>query len=389
MPELKLYSGDIDSSTSQRITPAERSLDILGSSGVVALRYVVDADGSNEQITFKADGVHFAARDVYYPWQEGALGEHPSLVQKYSATTDLVTDETHYRYDGTESEHTTATDDGAKHVVGYGTDGVKVIHDLVVAARGSQFGTPVLQKEMRWRDDATTSLAYSNVFDSKTNSRLITDWDEHGNPLKVVVPNAYGSHDGTITTAYFPGTRLVRMHSEVGTSSNVAQYFRRDGTLNYVLEIGIGTTVVRLFDKTGKIRTLEQNWSRDTSIVNGQSVTTFKLYSVLEVDAQGEPVRLINFWDDIIGYEEYNVTLDGVVYGEIDHTYKKGPNGFSLDMVRYWIGKADHQYDKEEDHKPEEHLPPPTVPADEVKQVVNIQEDPDLLAPDPQMHDEF
>jgi hypothetical protein len=273
--------------------------------------------------------------------------------------------------------------------VGYGTDGVKVIHDLVVAARGSQFGTPVLQKEMRWRDDATTSLAYSNVFDSKTNSRLITDWDEHGNPLKVVVPNAYGSHDGTITTAYFPGTRLVRMHSEVGTSSNVAQYFRRDGTLNYVLEIGIGTTVVRLFDKTGKIRTLEQNWSRDTSIVNGQSVTTFKLYSVLEVDAQGEPVRLINFWDDIIGYEEYNVTLDGVVYGEIDHTYKKGPNGFSLDMVRYWIGKADHQYDKEEDHKPEEHLPPPTVPADEVKQVVNIQEDPDLLAPDPQMHDEF
>jgi hypothetical protein len=31
MPELKLYSGDIDPSTSQRITLAERSLDIPGS----------------------------------------------------------------------------------------------------------------------------------------------------------------------------------------------------------------------------------------------------------------------------------------------------------------------------------------------------------------------
>ena len=310
---------------------------------------------------------------------------HPSLVQTYSATTDLVIDETQYRYSGTVSEHSEASDDGAKHVLGYGVDGIKVTHDLVINARGSQYGTPVLQKEMRWRDDATTSLAYSNVYDSKANSRLITDWDDQGNPLQVVVPNAYGSHDGTITTAYFPGTKLVRMHSEVGTSSNVAQYFRRDGTLDHVLEVSISTDVVRMFDKTGKIRTLEQNWSRDTSIVNHHAVTTFKLDSVLEVDAKGEPARLLHFWDDIVGVEEYNVTLDGVLYGEIDHTYKKNPNGFSLDMVRYWVGKADHKYDKEEDHKPEEHLLPPTAPADEVKQVVNMQEDPDLLAPDPQM----
>ena len=56
MPALNLYSGDIDPSTSQRITPAERSLDIPGSSGVPAFRYVADADGSEEVITLKADG---------------------------------------------------------------------------------------------------------------------------------------------------------------------------------------------------------------------------------------------------------------------------------------------------------------------------------------------
>jgi hypothetical protein len=390
MPDrVRLYPGDIDPTTSQRVSLAERSIDIVESSGVAAFRYVVDADGSNEDITLKADGIHFASRDVYYPWQFGAPGRHPELVQQYSATSDLVTDETKYRYDGTESEHTTASDDGAKHVLGYGADGVKVIHEVVVAARGSQYGTPALQKEMRWRDDATTSLAYSNIFDSKANSRIMTDWDDQGHPLKVVVPNAYGSHNGTITTAYFPGTSLVRMHSEVGTAANEANYYRRDGTLNYVLEISLGTTVVRLFDKTGKIKVLEQTWSRDTSIVNHQAVTTFNLDSVTEVDAQGNPAREIHYLGDYTTYEEYNLTVDGVAYGEIDHSYKKGPSGFTLDTVRWWIGKADHKYDKEETHTPEEHLLPPTVPADEVKQVVNMQEDPDLLTPDPQYYGGF
>jgi hypothetical protein len=349
---------------------------------VAAFRYVVDADGSHEDIALKSDGIRFASRDVYYPWRPGALGRHPELVQRYSSTSDLVIDERHYRYDGTMSEHTTASDDGAKHVLGYGADGVKVVHELVVAARASQWATPILQKEMRWRDDATTSLSYSNVYDSKANARTITDWDDQNHPLKVVVPNAYGSNNGTITTAYFPGTSLIRMHSEVGTESNVAKYYRRDGTLNYVLEIGQGSTVVRLFDKTGTIRLLEQTWSRNTSIVNHQAVTTFKLDSVLEVDAHGNPLRTIHFWGDTIDYEEYNLNVDGVAYGEVDHDYKKGPGGFSLDTVRYWVGHADHMYDKEETHKPEEHLLPPTVPADEVKQVVNMQEDPDLLTPD-------
>jgi hypothetical protein len=382
LDRLRLFSGDTDPNTAKRLSPADRSIDITGKSGDSDSRYVLNGDGSTEDIVLKPDGEHFAVREVFYPRRTTALGRHPMLAQKYSATTDLVTDERQFRYDGTASEHTETSEDGAKHVVGYGADGVKVTHELVVAAHASQWDTPVLQKEMRWRDDASTSLAYSNVYDRAANKRIITDWDENHNPLKVVVPNAYGSNNGTITTAYFPGTSLVRMHSEVESRANIAQYFRMDGTLDHVLEISQGSTLVRLFDKTGKKKLFEQTWSSETKIVDHKGVTTFTINSILEVDAQGNPVRNIRYWSGDLDFEDYNVTIDGVLYGEIDHVYVKGPTGYTLDNVKYWIGKADHKYDREDDHKPAENLLAPPLPADEANQVVNIQEDPDLLLPD-------
>jgi hypothetical protein len=100
------------------------------------------------------------------------------------------------------------------------------------------------------------------------------------------------------------------------------------------------------------------------------------------VDAQGDPLRNIRYWNGDLDFEEYNVTIDGVPYGEVDHNYVKGPTGFTLDNVKYWIGKADHKYDREDDHKPAENLLAPPVPADESRQSVNMLEDPDLLLPD-------
>jgi hypothetical protein len=383
---LRLFSGDVDPVTSQRASLVDRSNDLTGQSGLARHRYVKNFDGSTEDVSLKADGEHIDLRQVYYAWQPGSTGWHRSLVQQHSPTSDLIVDEQKFRYDGTMEEHTTASEDGARHVVGYGADGIKVIHEVVIAAKETEYGTPVLQKEMRWRDDADTTLSYSNIYDSVSKKRRITDWDQNHNPLMVVEPGSEGGHEGTITTAYFPGTSLVRMHSVVQSDVNMVQYFRKDGTVHHILQLGPGSVLVQLFDSTGKTKVLQQMWFRETSIVNHKAETKFSLDMVVEMDPQGNDARAFHVWGDRIEVEEKNQVYEGVSYGEVDHTYAKGPTGWTLEDVKCWLGKADHGYDKDEVHKPEEHILMPALPDDELKAVVNLNEDPDLLLPDPRYY---
>jgi len=197
----------------------------------------------------------------------------------------------------------------------------------------------------------------------------------------VVFPNEYGSHYGTLTTAYYPGTTQLRMHSIVDEAHNTVQYFRPDGTLDHVLLLSQGYTIVRYFDTSGKTLLLEQWWERKDDD-KGSKKPTYVLSTIHEFDAKGEQTREVHYWDGKLGMIEIlNVELAGVKYGQIDYVYDGDTK--TLKTVKYWIGKAQHMYDKEETHTPEEKLTAPLLPADLLTMRINPDEDADLLLPDP------
>jgi hypothetical protein len=379
--ELHLYSGELDPTSGVRLTPFSRGTDITSNGGIAKQRFLRGDDGSSEDIQLKPDGEHFAWLKSFFPEQPGEIGRRPHVIQIFAANSDFVVDQTIYRLSGTEAEQTTSAESGAKHVIGYGEDGQIVIHDLVVNPRENTWSDPVLQSEMRWRDDASHSVAYSDLINPADKKRTITYWDEKHRPLKVILPGDY-SHYGTRTTAYFPGTTQVRMLSEVGSDYNIAKYFRLNGTLDHLLKLSQAMTIVEYYDASGTNIRLEQWWERADKGEGDKKKSTYKIARIGEKDGNGKDSRLIWFFDDALGsIESYNVESGGIKYAEIYYAYDKDTK--TATFSRYWIGDADHPYDKEVDYTPQDKIGEPVLPASDLTMQINPDEDPDLLLPDP------
>jgi hypothetical protein len=376
--QLRLFSAGSAPKTGALVM--ERGTDITDAGGVPKVRYLTNTDGSTEDIHLKVDGEHFASRALFYPEQPGELGRRPHVIQLYATANDLVVDETVLRLDGTRQEHTITAANGAKHVLGYGFNGDIIIRELTINAGQYQYSQPVLGKEERWYDNATHSLAYSNILDPD-NKRAITYWDRDHRLLKAITIPYDTLNNGTSTTAYFPGTSNVRMQSIVDTLYNVVRYFRPDGTLDHILELSQGSTIVQYFDATGKVKLLEQNWDRADKTENGKTTATYKISVVTEEDATGKDVRKIFYSSGLISaIDLYNVEIGGIKYGEIDYIFDQASK--TVESVHYWIGKADHQIDREEAHKPVDNFTGPAVTAEETTMRVNPAEDEDLVMPD-------
>lgn len=183
---------------------------------------------------------------------------------------------------------------------------------------------------------------------------------------------------------YYPGTGVLRVSIEGTYNTTNANYHRPDGTLDHVIELSRGSVKVSYFDASGTKKRLEQMFfrqSKDGNLEKGAKVS-YKIYTIDEMDGDGNPSRSFRLWDGGLGaFALHSVVVNGVLYGEAEYSYDHQTH--TLKTVRYWIGKADHKYDLEEEHKPEEALAPPAVPADELKPQVNLDED-DLPVPPPQ-----
>jgi hypothetical protein len=359
-----------------------RAFDITDVGGVSKIRYLKNTDGSTEEIRLKADGEHYLQRETYYPLQPHELGRRRHVEQFYAVDTDLVFGETILRLDGTLQEHTVNGANGLKHLIGYGVNGQTIVHDLIVDPREDQWSQPVLSKEQRWRDNAAHSLEYSNILDLRARTRTITYWGEDQRPLKVISSSSYAVNNGTITTAYFPGTDKIRMQSTVDSIYNYVKYFRFDGTVDHILKLCPGSTIIQYMDASGKVALLEQNWDRRDKTENGKTTSTYKISMVSEEDASGIDTRKIYFTGGpLSAIDIFNVEMGGVKYGEIAYQYDQASK--TVEAIHYWIGKADHQMDREETHKPDEKIAGPAITPEEVTMRVNPDEDEGLLMPDP------
>ena len=393
LPEVsRLFSGEKGLDTGARLSLMDRETDVYKGKKLPGVRYVVNDGNSTEDIVLKPDGEHFAFRQTYFEVQPGEIGRRPHITQIYAADKDLVVDEWVLRLAGTNEEHTVNSEDGAKLVTGFGEDGQRIIHKLVVAARENTYSEPILQSDERWSDDAAHLLTYSNIVDPKDKTHTVREWDEQHCLIQETHLPAYNSAVGTTTLAYYPGcpaatgaaltsTAHVRLDSQVNSSENVAKYFRKDDKLDHVLKLSRGYLVIQYFDPTGTKMLLEQSWFVKDKVEHGQTRHTYEISMIKEMDADGKPLRTYNYWDGALGsIDAYDVTVDGVEYGEIDSVYDKDTH--KLWRVMYWLGKADHKFDKDEYHKPEENLGLPQVAADLLKMRVDPEAD-HLLVPPP------
>jgi hypothetical protein len=392
MPEVsRLFSGEEDPETGARLSLMDRGSDAYKGTMLPNVRFVDNDDRSTEDIVLKPDGEHFAFRQTYFKVQPGEIGRRPHIIQIYAPDKDLVVDEWILRLASTNEEHTVNSEDGAKSVTGFGKDGQRIIHKLVIAARERTYLDPILQSDQRWSDDAAHQLTYSNILDPKDLTHTIREWDDQHDLIKVTHIPRYDSIVGTTILAYYPrgpalsgsalaSTPHIRLDSEVNGSENVAKYFRKDDTLDHVLKLSRGYLVVQYFDPSGTKMLLEQSWYVRDKVEQGKTTHIYSISTIKEMDAAGNPLRNYNYWDGALGsIDAYNVTINGVEYGEVDSVYDKDTH--KLSRLMYWLGKADHKFDKDEYHKPEENIGLPDVPADLLKMRVDPEADRLLIPP--------
>jgi hypothetical protein len=389
MPQMtRLYSGENDAVSGAPRSVSERATDQMAN-GVAQSRFLRNKDQSTEDINLKVDGEHYASRRTYYPPRAGELGRRQHIFDLYAPTADFVTDEEVTRVDGTRASQTHASEDGAKKVTTYGADGEVVTSELVISPRPNKWSDPILEREEHWLDDQAHTLVYQNLVnrgeqkEQQHPGHTITEWDEKQRLAKVTKTPEYDTVAGTTIVAYYPDGR-VRLDASADYRMDTAKYFRPNGTLDHVLKLSSSMTDVEYYDASGTKMVLEQAWWRKEKTENGVTKTYYRLYYVTEMDANGEKAREFTYFNEdgeLSTVDVYNVEVDGVKYGEVDYTYDARTH--TLERALFWIGKADHHYDKEEEHKAEDKIAPISVPADDLVLHVNLDED-KLPVPPPQ-----
>jgi hypothetical protein len=377
--QFRLYSGEKDPATGA-IDPRSRSIESKDSMGVSTNRHIVYLDNSTEDDVLKADGQSVASSIVYYPENPVGSGLHKQMVRTYAANSDLVVDEQQFHYDGTLSLHVVSDDRGGQHLEGFGLDGKRLIHEVVINPRQQTYYDPVLQREDRWTDDDRHALVYEYQV-KPDKSRTVTRWTEDGQVLLVIAMPEYSVY-GTTVVGYYPGTHKKRVEGKA-TSEMQVDYYRLDGTRDHSLGLGYGYLTVDYWDATGKVKIREQSWRRTGTTVDGVHNSQYKLYWVKEFGPLGEELRDFTFGYDHPGLDYIeldNVTINGQLYAEVDYNYDR-ETGF-LKTVRYWTTMG-HGADIEESHSVSEKIAPIPVPAIDVSMSINPDED-DLPIPPPQ-----
>ena len=318
--QFRLYSGEKDPVTGA-VDTKSRSIETKNSMGVSTNRHVVNLDNSTEDDVLKADGVSIASSISYYPENPPGSGLHKQVMRTYTADSDLVVDEQQFHYSGTLSLHTVSDDRGGQHLEGFGLDGKRLIHEVVIKPRQMKWDDPVLQREDRWTDDEKHVLVYEDQV-KPDKSRTVTKWADDGQVTMVMAMPESGVY-GTTVVGYFPGTHIKRVEGKA-TSSMDVDYYRLDGTRDHSLSLSAGYLSVIYWDATGKLKVREQSWRRTRVTVDGVRKSEYQLYWVKEFGPKGEELRDFTFGYDSpgLGYIELdNVTINGQLFAEVDYNY--------------------------------------------------------------------
>jgi hypothetical protein len=376
---FRLYSGELDPNTGALTSQLQSSVEMLGFDGVPARSFVQERDQSTDDLQLKPDGVQIARSESYYPEAPDDPGRHPHVIRVYAPTSDTVIDEQIFRFSGTLAEHTVADENGGKHILGYGHDGQTVIREVTINPRDFPWNDPVLQKEEHWREGSGHKLSFRNTI-NPDKTHTLTDWDAQGRTLKVMHMPEYGV-SGATAVAYYPGTNKLRLDAKADYNAMTARYLRLNGTLDHIIKLSPSVTLIQYFDPSGTKITLEQTWWRDEKVVNGVSKFKYRIYTLSEMDDQGEDIRDIGYEDGALEYIwVHNAQVKGTDYAEADYNFDQ-TKGF-MARASYWKTMG-HQADIDEIHTEAENIRPPVIPPIDLKMAVDPDED-NLPIPPPQ-----
>jgi hypothetical protein len=210
-------------------------------------------------------------------------------------------------------------------------------------------------RQTKWNE--AQQIVYLNVLNADS-SHDITIFDERKQPIEL-------SHitrwvNGSRLVGFYPGGKVVRVRSTSTYGLTSADLFRPDGTLSMQLAIGPETIDVTYFDASGHHKLFNNVWWFTRVVEDGMVVMrNFKIYTVTQMDADGAPLRE---WDmsseepapKVWTEENYNVTVDGVRWGDICNFYDG--NGL-LERVSY-IEPGHTSPKKMIDHQPSEGIRP-------------------------------
>ncbi len=318
----------------------------------------------------------------YYAEQPGESGRRPYIARVYGVG-NVVMDEKVQQLNGLLLKTTVRSPvTKVRLITDFAADGVTHLREQEFLKPKCCGNDEDLIRDERWRDDASHSLAYRNIYNAD-ETRTITEFDEHMNVLKMVEWPKYQSISGMKYRQYYPGSLKLRLSAVGDYSADTVSYYREDGTLETIVKIGAGTTEVEYYDQTGTKIRLSQYWFRtDTKTDGVVTDSTYKIYYVTEYDELGNKVRQLTF-NLSGGYadheERYNVTIDGVKFVEVDYDYDKDQ---TLKEIRYYRDEVKSPPFKAETHAPADNLKIGAISPNSVRLQVQIALD--LPIPPPQ-----
>ena len=263
-------------------------------------------DGGIIDTYFRADRTREFVLE-YFPSQPAS----PNLLKfgrQYGNDGEKLVADSAFSADGLRVSHGKRLANDNYQVLTYYDDGITPASVSEVGQGPNAFDHAVALTETRWRRNGTVSM-FSVL--NADNSRTVTSYDEKQLPIQMTKLTQYGN--GSTVSAFYPGTKQVRLESTSDYSKTAARWFRADGTLEQTAEISSGMVKVVYYDGSGQKILLTQTWLFERVEQNGiASMKDLHIYQVVEPDAGGADLRtwtwlLIDKSRALWSYEESNV----------------------------------------------------------------------------------
>ncbi|HEY9733225.1 MAG TPA: hypothetical protein V6C89_15005 [Drouetiella sp.] len=146
------------------------------------------------------------------------------------------------------------------------------------------------------------------------HAREVLDYDGKSRVIKDTILPAWGSNKGLKITAYFPGTKSVRMKAYGDWYSTVATYYRPDHTRDCVLRMFNGMVFADGYDATGAKLITSQVWFKRTRRDAYSEQNTYVLWDVRQMDGADKPLQEYMFDTNtelVTTFTRYNVKVPG------------------------------------------------------------------------------
>lgn len=360
----RLYPGAVDPKSGQPLSPIEFSIDHLSPEGVAVRRQITYRNGTVEEISMQPDGKRPSSSMTFYKVQEGENVRRLRASRRYAADGVDVLFEDLRRLSGLRERSNVVGSDGLRTVIDYYEDGKTHLREQLIAPPVCCLPDPVVLKDIRWRNDATHSVSYSNTLDKDTRRRTIVDLDARGNTLRWLETDGEGSIQNSKLEVFDPETLVLRIKGEGDYSSNKLTLLRDDGTVERTEAYGSYLLAINYFDATGTRLLREDRWfHEEKDSVADDEKSHYWPYWILLKGADDKPTRRLYFQREKLNMDTYfDVTESGVTYNEKRLHYTD--DGF-LVKVEYVQKDAEDKdvVAKSIEHKVEEGIRPIVDPA--------------------------